>query len=97
MRPRSAITHPRWCRKQAERLASRTDDQKRLALFATRVEARGWSKDYDPRFTIRMQIDLDQAFSDPHSAFDDDLVEARVGASIRRGYARRGARRADQP
>jgi site-specific DNA recombinase len=83
-----------WCRIQSERLANLTYEQKRLALFALHVEATVWGKDHDPRFSITMQIDLDNPLSDPHSAFDDDPFEVHVGASIRRGCARRGARHA---
>ena len=83
-----------WCHVQSGRLADLTYDQKRLALFALNVETTVWSKDHGPRFTTRMQIDLDQALSDPHLAADGDLFEAHVGASIRHGCARRGGRRA---
>ncbi|MBW3633799.1 MAG: hypothetical protein KY456_12320 [Chloroflexi bacterium] len=86
-----------WCCTRAERLASLTYDQKRLALVALRVEARVWSKDHDPRIAVPMHDDLDTPLSDPHSAADDDLFAEHVGASIRHGYARRGARRADRP
>jgi hypothetical protein len=84
-----------WCTIQSERLASLTYEQKRLALFARHVEATVWSKDHDPRFAITMQIDLDNPLSDPHSAGDAALFEAHVGASIRRGCARRDGRRGD--
>jgi hypothetical protein len=85
-----------WCRVQSERLANLTYEQKRLALFALHVEATVWGKDHDPRFSITMQIDLDNPLSAPHLASDDAPFEAHVGASIRRGCARRGGRRAGQ-
>jgi site-specific DNA recombinase len=86
-----------WCRVQSERLARLTYEQKRLALFALHVEATVWGKDHDPRFSITMQIDLDNPLSDPHLAADDAPFEAHVGASIRRGCARSGAHRAGRP
>jgi site-specific DNA recombinase len=86
-----------WCHTQAERLASLTYEQKRLALFALNVEARVWSKDHEPRLLVTMQINLDRALSDPHSAAGDGPAAAHVGASIRRGCARPDARRGGRP
>ena len=86
-----------WRRVQAENLAELTYEQKRLALLALGVEARVWSADHDPRFTITMQIDLDKVFSGPRSGADAGPDEARVGASIRRGCARPGGRRGGRP
>ncbi len=57
-----------WCRVQAANLAALDYEQKRLALFALKVEARVWDKDHDPRFAITMQIDLDQTLNGPRSA-----------------------------
>ncbi len=83
-----------WCRVQSERLANLTYEQKRLALFALHVEATVWSKDHDPRFSIIMQIDLDNPLSDPQLAADDAPFVAHVGASIHHGCARPDGRRA---
>jgi hypothetical protein len=74
-----------WCRVQSERLANLTYEQKRLALFALHAEATVWGKDHDPRFSITMQIDLDNPLSDPQLAVGDAPFEAHVGASIRCG------------
>ena len=60
------------------------------AICAFYVQTKRPRKDDDPRFTITMQIDLDAALNDPQLADDDDLGEAHVGASIRRGCARPG-------
>lgn len=86
-----------WCRVQAENLGALTYEQKRLALLALKVEARVWSTDHDPRFAITMQVDLDDALNGPRSADGVDRDGARVGASIRRGCARRGGRRGGRP
>jgi site-specific DNA recombinase len=85
-----------WCRVQAKNLAELTYDQKRLALLALKVEARVWSKDHDPQFTITMQIDLENALSGPRSRSGGDRDAAHVGASIRRGCARPVERRVDR-
>ena len=77
-----------------ERLPNLTHEQRRLALFALQMQASVWKKDHDPRFTVTMQIDLENGLSDPHLADDDDLFEAHVGGSIRHGCAKRGGRRA---
>ncbi|MDQ3780449.1 MAG: hypothetical protein M3354_07895 [Chloroflexota bacterium] len=50
-------------------------------------EARGWSTNHVPRFTITLRIDRDAALSGLRSAGDDDPDAAHVGASIRRGCA----------
>jgi len=85
-----------WCRVQAANLSALTYEQKRLALLALKVETNVWSTDHVPRFTITMQIDLDDTFSGLRSASGDDPDAAHVGASIRRGCARRGGHRADR-
>ena len=39
-----------WCETQAKNLAELDYDQKRLALFALKLNARVWRSDHDPRF-----------------------------------------------
>ena len=63
------------------------NEQKRLALFALKVEARVWSKDHDPRFIITMQIDLDAEFSGPRLASGDGRGGGRGRGCSRRGCA----------
>jgi hypothetical protein len=82
-----------WCQVQAENLAGLTYEQKRLALLALKVEAHAWRADHDPRFAIKMQIDLDGGISGPRSASGGDPDGAHVGANIPRGCARRGGHR----
>jgi site-specific DNA recombinase len=86
-----------WCRVQAANLGSLDYEQKRLALFALKVEVRVWSAGHDPRFAVTMQVDLAQPLSGLRSGSGDDPAEAHVGASIRRGCARPGGRRAGRP
>ena len=48
-----------WCRVQAENLAGLTYEEKRLALLALNVEARVWRVGHDPRYEIKMRIDVE--------------------------------------
>ncbi len=83
-----------WCRVQAENLAALIYDQKRLALLASKVEARVWRSGHEPQFAITMQIDLDGALNGPRPGGGGGLGEAHVGASIRHGCARPGGHHA---
>lgn len=86
-----------WCQVQADNLARLSYEQKRLALLALGVEVSVWAKDHAPRYTITLRIDLESPVNDLRLGFGDDHGEVHVGASIRRGYARRAGRRAGRP
>jgi hypothetical protein len=64
---------------------------------AAPLEVTVWSKDHDPRFSITMQIDLDNPLNDPRLAVDDAPFAARVDGYTRHGCARSAGHHAGRP
>jgi site-specific DNA recombinase len=86
-----------WCRLQAANLGTLTYDQKRLALHALNAEARVWSTEHDPRYTITLQLDdiaNSYPISDPRWGAGAYPSPVHVDDHSSRGCAKQGGHRA---